>query len=250
MDKVDKHGHPLQFLREFTAARIAIGSTGTSIPTTQLLEFKLAHAHARDAVYSVMDTGRLAGELAMFKKPVLQLHSKAADRQQYLQRPDLGRLPDEASVNCLANQITGGDIAIIIADGLSATAINHNVLHLLQILVPKLSGAGLKLAPICLVEQGRVAIADHLAAALGAKLSLMLIGERPGLSAADSMGAYITYQPKPGLTDDARNCISNIRRGGLFMDAAANKIFYLISEAFKRQLSGTGLKDHGGFLAE
>jgi ethanolamine ammonia-lyase small subunit len=247
MDKINK-ADPLYFLKEFTAARIGIGSTGTSIPTKQSLEFKLAHAHARDAVYSVMDIGRLADDLAIFNRPVLQLHSRAANRAQYLQRPDMGRQADELSINRLADQLTGDHVVIIIADGLSATAINYNALSLLKILIPKIHNAGLKLAPICLVQQGRVAIGDGIAAELQAKLSVVLIGERPGLSAADSMGAYLTYDPKPGLTDDSRNCISNIRPGGMDFNSAADKIFYLIQEAFSRKLSGVALKDNAGLI--
>ncbi|TSD66084.1 ethanolamine ammonia-lyase subunit EutC [Inquilinus sp. KBS0705] len=248
MDKIEKPNDPLHFLKEYTPARIAIGSTGISIPTQQSLAFKLAHAHARDAVYSVMDAERLEDELAIFNRPVLQLHSRATHRAQYLQRPDMGRQADELSINRLADQITGDDVVIIIADGLSAIAINDNVMDLLKILIPKITDAGLKLAPICLVQQGRVAIADGIAAELEAKLSLILIGERPGLSAADSMGAYLTFAPRPGLTDDSRNCISNIRPGGLDFNTAADKIFYLIQEAFKRKLSGVNLKDNEGLL--
>jgi ethanolamine ammonia-lyase small subunit len=252
MDKISKQGaeitDPLSFLKEFTGARIAIGSTGSSIPTRQLLEFKLAHAHARDAVYSVMDTEVLEDALAQFHRPVLQLHSRAENRAQYLQRPDLGRKPNEESLNRLADQITGDDIVIIIADGLSAIALNENVLTLLQLLVPKLLAANLKLGPLCLVQQGRVAIGDDIAHELHAKLSLVLIGERPGLSAADSIGAYLTYQPKPGLKDNSRNCISNIRPGGLDLSLAADKIFYLVQEAFRMKLSGIGLKDNEGLL--
>jgi ethanolamine ammonia-lyase small subunit len=253
MDKITKPDtgltDPLSFLKEFTAARIAIGSTGDSIPTQQSLEFKLAHAHARDAVYSAMDTERLEDELLPFHRPVLQLHSQAANRAQYLQRPDLGRLPDEISLNRLADQITGDDVVVIIADGLSAAAINENVMNLFKVLVPKLMKAGLKIGPFCLVQQGRVAIGDHIAHELDARLSLMLIGERPGLSAADSIGAYLTYLPKPGLKDNSRNCISNIRPGGLGFTLAADKIFYLIQEAFKRKLSGIELKDNEGLLS-
>jgi ethanolamine ammonia-lyase small subunit len=254
MDKIMKAdlipADPLNFLKEFTSARIAIGSTGDSIPTKQSLEFKLAHAHARDAVYSNMATDDLEDELLQFHRPVLQLHSQAANRAQYLQRPDLGRLPDELSMNRLADQITGDDLVIIIADGLSAMAMNENVMSLLKTLVPKLLAANLKIGPFCLVQQGRVAIGDHIAHELEARLSLVLIGERPGLSAADSIGAYLTYLPRPGLKDNSRNCISNIRPGGLGFGRAADKIFYLIQEAFKRKLSGVGLKDNEGLLGE
>ena len=251
MDKITKHEpDPLSFLKEFTPARIAIGSTGSSIPTKQSLEFKLAHAHARDAVYSAMDSEELAEALMQFNLPVLQLHSRAESRAQYLQRPDLGRLLDEYSINRLTDQITGDDVVIIIADGLSAMAIDENALALLQLLIPKLLAAKLKIGPLCLVQQGRVAIGDPIADALNARLSIILIGERPGLSAADSMGAYLTYNPKPGLKDNSRNCISNIRPGGLNYAAAADKIFYLVQEAFKRKLSGVELKDNEGLLEE
>ena len=202
----------------------------------------------RDAVYSVMDTETLADELAQFNLPVLQLHSKATSREQYLQRPDLGRLPDEISFNRLADQVQNNGIVLILADGLSAKAINQNALELLKLLIPKLLLANLRLAPICVVEHGRVAIADSIAAELGASLSVIFIGERPGLSAADSMGAYLTYQPKPGLTDESRNCISNIRPEGLPVDQAADKLFYLIQESLNRKLSGVALKDNEGLL--
>lgn len=249
MAKIIKTGDdPLSFLKEFTPARIAIGSTGDSIPTKQSLEFKLAHAHARDAVYTTMDSDALADELAKFNLPVLQLHSRAENRAQYLQRPDMGRLPDDYSVNRLADHITGDDVVFIIADGLSALAIHQNVVVLLDLLIPKLLAAKLKVGPLCLVQQGRVAIGDPIGDALNAGLSIVLIGERPGLSAADSMGAYLTYNPKPGLKDNARNCISNIRLAGLSHAAAADKIFYLVKEAFRLKLSGVELKDNEGLL--
>jgi len=239
--------NPFKPLKAFTAARIGIGLVGSSVPLNHSLEFKLAHAHARDAVYSVLDAEGLSSSLKLFNLPVLHLHSKADNRARYLQRPDLGRKLNDASLDQLEDH-GNMDIVIIIADGLSATAVNQNVNSLLELLIPKLLAVKLKLAPICLVEQGRVAIADEVAYGLKAKLSLMLIGERPGLSAADSMGAYLTYNPKPGLTDEMRNCISNIRPMGLTYNLAADKIFYLIQEAFKRKLSGVLLKDNAGLL--
>jgi ethanolamine ammonia-lyase small subunit len=237
---------PLTSLKNFTAARIAIGRVGNSIPLKQSLEFKLAHAHARDAVYSVLDTEGLLNNLKVFNLPVLHLHSKAQTRHKYLKRPDYGRQLSEESVTHLKDYGTGYDVAIIIADGLSATAVNENAFSLLEILIPMLSSAKLKLAPICLVEQGRVAIGDDIGDGLNAKFSILLIGERPGLSSADSIGAYLTYKPRPGLTDESRNCISNIRPQGLTSKPAADKIFYLINEAFRRKLSGVGLKDNAG----
>jgi ethanolamine ammonia-lyase small subunit len=239
---------PLKALQAFTPARIAIGRVGTSIPLKQSLEFKLAHAHARDAVYSELDISNLTTSLKLFSSPVLHLQSQVGYREQYLQRPDMGRRLNDESIRLLQEYHSETDIAIIIADGLSATAVNQNSLGLLQILAPQLTAAGFKLAPISLVEQGRVAIGDDIGYGLNAKLSLVLIGERPGLSSADSLGVYLTYGPKPGLTDETRNCVSNIRPGGLSYVKAAKKIFYLISEAFKRKSSGVMLKDNAGLL--
>ena len=239
---------PLNPLKEFTAARIAIGRAGVSIPTKQSLEFNLAHAHARDAVYSILDVDGLSNKLEQFDLPTLHLHSKAENRAQYLQRPDLGRKLKKSSTHKLEDNAGNYDVVIIIADGLSATAVNEHGVSVTQRLITLLSTAKLKLAPICLIEQGRVASGDKIAHLLNAKLSIMLIGERPGLSAADSIGAYLTYNPKPGLTDESRNCISNIRPYGLKPKAAAEKIFYLVQEAFRMKLSGVGLKDNQGLL--
>jgi len=239
----------LAHLKEFTAARIGIGRAGSSIPLKQSLEFKLAHAHARDAVYSELDLDKLSEELKQVELPVLQLHSQAAYREQYLQRPDLGRQLNEESIEIL-DGYNNYDVVIIIADGLSANAVNGNSVGLLKILIPQLQSVELKFAPICLVKQGRVAIADDIGMNLKARLSLILIGERPGLSSADSVGAYITFNPRIGLTDESRNCISNIRPHGLSFRSASKKIFYLVQEAFKRKLSGVGLKDNAGLLSE
>jgi ethanolamine ammonia-lyase small subunit len=252
MDKVIKglttHDSPLNPLKEFTAARVGIGRTGTSIPTKQSLAFKLAHAHARDAVYSVLDIDGLSNDIKQFNLPVIILHSKAGNRAEYLQRPDLGRKLKKSSANQLKEYAGDYDVSIIIADGLSAAAINENVIGLLNHLIPLFTAANLKLAPVCFVEQGRVAVSDKAAHLLNAKLSVILIGERPGLSSADSIGAYLTYGPKPGLTDESRNCISNIRPQGLMFKPAADKIFYLIQEAFRMKLTGIGLKDNQGLI--
>jgi ethanolamine ammonia-lyase small subunit len=235
-------------LRDFTAARIALGRVGSSIPLKESLEFKLAHAHARDAVYSALDIDSLLADLEIFDLPVLHLQSQAANRHKYLKRPDYGRQLSEDSLLLLNDYKTESDVAIVIADGLSAVAVNENSFKLLKLLVPNLIASKLTIAPICLVEQGRVAVGDDIAHTLNARFSVVLIGERPGLSAADSMGAYLTYNPRPGLTDESRNCISNIRRQGLTHKSAADKIFYLINEAFKRKLSGVKLKDNAGLI--
>lgn len=234
-------------LKSFTAARIAIGRTGNSIPLQQVLAFKLAHAHARDAVYSKLDIDALRDSLSQFDLPVHHLHSRAIHREKYLTRPDCGRQLDEPSAQQLQNQppVT---IALIIADGLSATAINQYAVALLQLIIPKLVAANMGKLSISLVEQGRVAVADEIGQAFAATLSVILIGERPGLTAPDSMSAYLTYKPQVGLTDEARNCISNIRPEGLDIPAAADKLFYLIAEALRRKLSGIALKDNHGLL--
>jgi ethanolamine ammonia-lyase small subunit len=247
-----QHSNPVQedpwsSLKAFTTARIALGRTGTAIPLKEVLSFKLAHAHARDAVYSRLDTNGLQEQLHVLHSSTLLLHSSAADRHEYLQRPDKGRRLDAHSTDILTGLSAAflqKDVAIIIADGLSATAMNVHTLPLLTHLLPMLKAAGLSLAPLCITEQGRVAIGDEIGALLQAKMTVVLIGERPGLSAADSMGAYITFQPRVGNTDELRNCISNIRHGGLQYIAAAGKICYLLQEAIRLQLSGVGLKDH------
>lgn len=236
-------------LKEFTAARIGLGRVGTGIPTKQMLEFKLAHAHARDAVYSVLAIDEITNNLKQFNLPVLLLHSKAANRAEYLQRPDLGRKLKKSSANQLKAHAGNYDICLIIADGLSASAINENITGLLETLIPLLNAAKLSIAPLCFVEQGRVAVSDKIAHHLNAKFSVILIGERPGLSSADSIGAYLTYEPKPGLTDESRNCVSNIRPQGLPFKNAAEKIFYLVQESFRLKLSGVGLKDNQGLIA-
>ena len=237
-------------LKAFTAARIALGRVGDSIPLSESLEFKLAHAHARDAVYSTLDHELLTDGLQHLGQPVIHVKSQAVTREQYLQRPDLGRLPDDRSVQLLQEQSADYDICIILADGLSAKAINQNGIPLISALLPLFIGMEYRVAPICLADQARVALSDHISHALHAKLCVMLIGERPGLSSADSIGVYLTYQPRPGLTDESRNCVSNIRPDGLSFELAARKIFYLSQEAFRRKLSGVSLKDNAGLIGE
>lgn len=237
-----------QSLKKYTTARIALGKTGTAIPLTELLQFRLAHAHARDAVYSQLDTDRLVKALQSFQLPVFLLNSRAANRHEYLQRPDLGRRLNDASVAQLKDAGSKTDITLIIADGLSATAINNHLTALSEALIPQLKAAGFSIAPLCIVQQARVAVGDEVASLLNASMSIVLIGERPGLSSPDSLGAYLTYQPSIGLTDESRNCISNIRTEGLSYTEAAAKIFYLVKEAFRLQYSGVQLKDNTGLL--
>jgi ethanolamine ammonia-lyase small subunit len=232
-------------IKKFTQARIALGKKGVSLPAKEMLQFKMDHAHARDAVFSLLEIERLSKELRSFNLPVFLLKSKAADKHIYLKRPDLGRKLDENSIEQLSVlKDMHYDICIVLTDGLSATAINNHAKNLLSLLMPLLKKANFKIAPLCLVERGRVAIADEAASWMNAKLSLILIGERPGLSSPDSLGAYLTYEPSFGLTDERRNCVSNIRPEGLKYKEAANKIFHLIKEAFRLKLSGVKLKEN------
>lgn len=237
-------------LRRFTQARIALGKTGISVPVSQNLQFKLAHAFARDAVHAVLDGAILVNQLQQFNHPVFLLHSKAIDRYQYLQRPDLGRQLNEPSLDQIKqeNKQPSYDICINIADGLSATAVNRHAIPLLQLLLPMLINERHTIAPFCIIEQGRVAISDETGQFLNTKLSLILIGERPGLSSPDSLGVYLTYQPRIENTDAQRNCISNIRPEGMNYAAAAQKIFYLIKESLRLKISGVQLKDLSGLL--
>jgi len=245
----DPADDPWAGLRAFTGARIALGRTGTSVPLRESLAFRMAHAHARDAVYSVLAVEQLLADLGQLQLAVCQVKSQAQNRQEYLQRPDLGRKLEEESKALLAEQAPEAcDVAIILADGLSATAINEHAVPLLRLLLPQLQQAGFRLAPITLAEQARVALGDEVGALLKARLTLMLIGERPGLSSPNSLGAYFTYGPRPGLTDEVRNCVSNIRPEGLTYPLAADKLFFLIQESLRRQLSGVGLKDESNLL--
>ena len=238
-------------LRALTPARVGLGRTGVSQQTRDLLAFQRAHAQARDAVHARLQVAALAASLAEITPgPVLRLHSAAADRATYLQRPDLGRTLDETSRNLLGSLPNEGDrdLALIIADGLSALAVERHVPPLLKELLPRLEAW--LLAPLCVVEQGRVAIGDEIGLALRARISVVLIGERPGLSSPDSLGAYITWAPQPGRTDAERNCISNIRVEGLSYAHAAAQLGFILAEARRRQLTGVALKVDSPLLKE
>lgn len=235
---------PWAGLKAFTAARIALGRTGTAEPLQAMLQFRMAHAHARDAVYEMLNQQALLQDLQVLQQPAFVLQTQAGNRAEYLQYPDRGRRLHEAAVNQLKEyDSTGYDVCVVIADGLSATAIHNHAIAVLKLLLPLFEKAALQVAPICLVQQGRVAIGDETGFLLKAKLVVVLIGERPGLSSPDSLGVYLTYRPTPGLTDESRNCISNIRPEGLQYAPAAEKIFFLINEALRLQLSGVQLKD-------
>ncbi|BBT42230.1 ethanolamine ammonia-lyase subunit EutC [Pseudomonas putida] len=239
--------NPWLALRNLTPARIALGRTGTSLPTGAQLDFQFAHAQARDAVHLPFDHAGLREQLNARGRETLLVHSAASDRHQYMQRPDLGRRLDEDSVQRLrehAQTNPGGvDLAIVVADGLSALAVHRHTLPFLARFEEQAAADGWRCAPVVLVEQGRVAVADEVGELLGARMTVMLIGERPGLSSPDSLGLYFTYAPKVGLTDAYRNCISNVRLEGLSYGMAAHRLLYLMREACRRQLSGVNLKD-------
>jgi ethanolamine ammonia-lyase small subunit len=247
IQKTTVQADPWAGLKAFTAARIALGRTGTAEPLQAMLQFRLAHAHARDAVYEALDQQTLLQSLQELQQPAFLLQTQAANRHEYLQYPDKGRRLHEASINQLKEYNSPGyDVCIVIADGLSATAIHRHAIPLLALLLPLFEREKLSIAPICLVQQGRVASGDETGSLLKAKLVIVLIGERPGLSSPDSLGVYLTYQPIAGLTDESRNCISNIRPEGLQYEPAAEKLFFLIKESLRLQLSGVQLKDDGG----
>jgi ethanolamine ammonia-lyase small subunit len=232
--------HPL---RALTPARIALGRAGASLPTGAHLDFQLAHARARDAVHDALDVPVLRQALRGVGLDSLAVHSAAADRATYLQRPDLGRRLDPAGRNLLEREGGEVDAVLVVADGLSSRAAQAHAVPLLATLVPRLVESGWRLAPIIVAEQGRVALGDQIGAALRASLALVLLGERPGLSAPDSLGAYLTWDPRPGRTDAERNCVSNIRPEGLVPALAADKLGYLLLEARRRRVTGIGLKD-------
>ncbi|MDD2880552.1 MAG: ethanolamine ammonia-lyase subunit EutC [Rhodoferax sp.] len=259
---------PWDALRQFTDARIALGRAGVSVPTRAHLAFQLAHAQARDAVHLPLDATGMAASLQMLGLPTLMLHSQAADRATYLQRPDLGRRLNAASLQTLAQwqaapRNEGGllhsagspthhaadaafDLAFVVVDGLSALAIHQNALPLVANMLKRLQNDPAqtwRIAPLTVVEQGRVAIGDEVGEQLNAQLVVMLIGERPGLSSPDSMGLYLTWSPRVGRSDAERNCISNVRDAGLSVEAAALTLHRLLTQARIKQLSGVGLKD-------
>lgn len=237
-------------LRRFTAARIALARSGASLATGPLLDLRLAHARARDAVHAPLDDARLLADLATLGLPVLAVASAAEDRQHYLMRPDLGRaLAPEAAAVLAAHDGGGGEVAFVISDGLSARAVQTHAGPLLAEALPRLRSETWSIAPLVVVRQGRVAIGDAIASALRARIVVMLIGERPGLSSPDSMGAYLTSLPAgrslAEITDADRNCISNIRPEGLGYADAAFRLVHLLRAIRARGMSGVQLKDDG-----
>nr|WP_300311228.1 ethanolamine ammonia-lyase subunit EutC [Halomonas sp.] len=251
--------NPWHLLRRFTDARIGLGRAGVSLPTSRSLEFQLAHAQAQDAVHLPLDVddlclqfeaeSSLSSVMSTQRLPIQRLHSQASDRQTYLQRPDWGRRLDEASREQLKRATdvpqASYDLAIVVVDGLSSFAVQHNAVPFLRALSDGLDNDDhhWSLAPLTVVEQGRVAIGDEVGEMLNASAVLVLIGERPGLSSPDSLGLYLTWGPRIGLTDAYRNCISNVRPAGLAFSEASRRLVYLLRESRKLGLSGVKLKD-------
>lgn len=237
---------PWDALRRHTAARIALGHAGGATPTAAHLDFQMAHARARDAVHHALDADAVAAEIAAAGFSVAHARSAAADRATYLQRPDLGRRLDDASRAALAEAAAARgpcEAVFVVADGLSALAVERHAAPLLRAVAARLADGGWGEMPAVVVREGRVAVGDEIGAAFGATLVAVLIGERPGLSSPDSLGVYLTHAPRPGRTDAERNCISNVRPEGLPVAVAAHKLAWLMTEARRRRVTGVALKE-------
>lgn len=234
-------------LRSMTPARVALGRAGASLPTSAMLAFTLDHARARDAVHAAFDADRIVAELGELGLAAWRVQSRVSNRQDYLRRPDLGRRLDEASARLLAERGAGASrLALVIGDGLSPTSVHAHALRLLGHLVPELVARDVPVGPVVVASGARVALGDEIGAILAARMVVMLIGERPGLSAPDSLGAYLTFAPRVGVTDAGRNCVSNIHRAGLDYAEAAHKIAWLAGEGLAREQTGVALKDESG----
>lgn len=236
-------------LSRTTQARIALGRAGASLPTREVLNFSLAHARARDAVHAPFDRDKTAAEIEKLGLETIFVESAAPDRESYLRRPDWGRELSVRSRALLADRRGRAcDLAIVVADGLSATAVHSQTVPFLAAFKPYIARAGWSAAPIVVASQARVALGDEIGKLLKARAVILLVGERPGLSSPDSLGIYLTYDPKPGRNDGERNCISNVRYEGLAHELAAFKLAWLVNEALKRKLTGVALKDESDVL--
>jgi ethanolamine ammonia-lyase small subunit len=231
-----------------TSARVGLGRSGASLPTSALLDFTLDHARARDAVHAAFDAAALGTGITDLGLAAIDVRSRAADRRTYLARPDLGRRLDAASVERLEalGELARGRVVLVVADGLSPAAVHAHALPLLRQLLPRLAAARIEVGPVVVATSARVALGDEIGEILGASLITMLIGERPGLSAPDSLGTYLTFGPKLSRTDADRNCVSNIHRAGLTYEEAAFKIAWLIRQGLSRKVTGVALKDESG----
>lgn len=234
---------PWQELKSFTDARIGLGRCGTSLPLSESLHFKMAHARARDAVLQPMRTTEVQKELESIGIRNIALTSSVSDRSEYLTRPDKGRKLSAKSHQLLAERTEHVDLCLVVGDGLSSRAIHENCLPVLEAFFQMTQRSKLTSSPVCLVENARVAIADEIAPYFSAQIAVILIGERPGLSSPNSLGIYLTYKPTSGTTDESRNCISNIRVGGLSAQDGAQKLCYLIEKSLMQKISGVYLKD-------
>jgi len=236
---------PWSDLRAYTAARLALGRCGASLPTDEILRFGLAHAEARDAVQRQLDAGALVARLQATGVQSLAVASAARDRTTFLLRPDLGRRLSDSSRMLLSDAPDAGagiDLLVVVADGLSAPAIERNAVPMLDA-IRRQAPPGICIGPVVVATQARVALGDEIGGLLEAALVAMLIGERPGLSSPDSLGIYLTWKPRSGRSDAERNCISNIRPEGLGYDAAARRLWWLCGQARQLQLTGVHLKD-------
>jgi ethanolamine ammonia-lyase small subunit len=237
----------LRDLRELTPARVGLGRAGASLPTEALLEFTLDHARARDAVHAAFDVPAISLGLGDLGLEALEVSSRAGNRKDYLRRPDLGRKLDQPSQDLLASRSVGScQLAIVVGDGLSPAAVHAHAIELVRSLIPQLAADGFEIGHTVVASGARVALGDEIGAILGSRMIVMLIGERPGLSSPDSLGAYLTFAPRPGLTDAERNCVSNIHGAGLDRDEAAFGIAWLVREGLRRQITGVALKDESG----
>lgn len=235
---------PWSGLGAFTSARIALGRAGAALPTREVLSLALAHARARDAVHAPFDTQAMADRFAERGYETLLVKSAAVDRNVYLQRPDLGRrLSEESRLALNRRPKVEPDLVFVIADGLSSAAVHSHAAPLLAALRARIDEEGWSVGPVVLASQARVALGDAVGESLGARMVVVLVGERPGLSSPDSLGAYLTLGPVVGCDDSQRNCVSNIRSGGLSYDGAAFKLLWLMREAFRRAATGVALKD-------
>jgi len=238
----------LRDLRHLTPARVGLGRSGASLPTQALLDFALDHARARDAVHAPFDAASIVAGLEALGLRAIQVASRAQTRPEYLKRPDLGRRLDASSQGSLGRGPDQRcDLAIVIGDGLSPAAVNLHTLELLRRLLARLDA--IAVGPIAVASGARVALGDEIGALLRARMVAVLIGERPGLSAPDSLGAYLTFAPAPGRADAERNCVSNIHSSGLGYDEAAFRIAWLVREGLARQLTGVALKDESALQA-